>query len=146
MVRYTNKVVHLSDNEMATLTRSGFTLSTAQAKIAYVDFQRAITEVDEGKAAKAQLKKDFDAVLLPQHTGLAELPAHAAATALVVVIITFLTIIFGELVPKVFALRNQEWVCLRMSPAMRWFAFRVKRNPSPTCMRAASRLMPRACR
>ena len=32
MVRYTNKVVHLSDNEMATLTRSGFTLSTAQAK------------------------------------------------------------------------------------------------------------------
>ena len=33
MVRYTNKVVHLNDNEMATLTRSGFTLSTAQAKI-----------------------------------------------------------------------------------------------------------------
>jgi len=32
MVRYTNKVVHLSDNEMATLTRGGFTLSTAQAK------------------------------------------------------------------------------------------------------------------
>lgn len=32
MVRYTNKVVHLNDNEMATLTRSGFTLSTAQAK------------------------------------------------------------------------------------------------------------------
>lgn len=28
---------------------------------------------------------DFDAVLLPQRTGLAELPAHAAATALVVV-------------------------------------------------------------
>jgi len=32
MVRYTNKVVHLSDNELATLTRSGVTLSTAQAK------------------------------------------------------------------------------------------------------------------
>ncbi|MGD9833463.1 MAG: GGDEF domain-containing protein, partial [Piscinibacter sp.] len=28
---------------------------------------------------------DFDALLLPQHTGLADLPAHAAATALVVV-------------------------------------------------------------
>lgn len=35
-------------------------LAVAQAKIAFVDFQRAITEVDEGKAAKAQLKKDFD--------------------------------------------------------------------------------------
>lgn len=32
MVRYTNKVVHLQDNEMATLTANGFSISTAQAK------------------------------------------------------------------------------------------------------------------
>ncbi|MBW2017017.1 MAG: glutamine--fructose-6-phosphate transaminase (isomerizing) [Deltaproteobacteria bacterium] len=32
MVRYTNKVVHLNDNELALLTKDGFTLSTAQAK------------------------------------------------------------------------------------------------------------------
>ena len=32
MVRYTNKVVHLKDNELATLTREGFSISTAQAK------------------------------------------------------------------------------------------------------------------
>jgi glutamine---fructose-6-phosphate transaminase (isomerizing) len=32
MVRYTNKVVHLNDNELATLTISGFSISTAQAK------------------------------------------------------------------------------------------------------------------
>ncbi len=32
MVRYTNKVVHLNDNELATLTRDGFSISTAQAK------------------------------------------------------------------------------------------------------------------
>jgi putative hemolysin len=31
----------------------------------------------------------------------------------------------GELVPKVFALRNKEWVCLQLSPMMRWFAFSV---------------------
>jgi putative hemolysin len=30
---------------------------------------------------------------------------------------------FGELVPKVFALRNPERVCLRLSPAMRWLGF-----------------------
>ncbi len=29
-------------------------------KIGYVDLQRALTEVDEGKKAKARLKKDFD--------------------------------------------------------------------------------------
>ena len=32
MVRYTKKVVHLKDNELATLTRDGFAISTAQAK------------------------------------------------------------------------------------------------------------------
>jgi len=32
MVRYTNKVVHLQDNELATLTADGFSISTAQAK------------------------------------------------------------------------------------------------------------------
>jgi glutamine---fructose-6-phosphate transaminase (isomerizing) len=32
MVRYTNKVVHLNDNELASLTVQGFSISTAQAK------------------------------------------------------------------------------------------------------------------
>ncbi len=32
MVRYTNKVVHLQDNEMAVLTKEGFSITTAQAK------------------------------------------------------------------------------------------------------------------
>ena len=32
MVRYTNKVVHLQDNELATLTKEDFSMSTAQAK------------------------------------------------------------------------------------------------------------------
>jgi outer membrane protein len=32
----------------------------ADLKLAYVDLQRALEEIDEGKGAKAQLKKDFD--------------------------------------------------------------------------------------
>jgi glucosamine--fructose-6-phosphate aminotransferase (isomerizing) len=32
MVRYTNKVVHLEENELATVTLDGFSISTAQAK------------------------------------------------------------------------------------------------------------------
>jgi len=34
--------------------------ASAQQKIGFVDLQRALNEVDEGKAAKALLKKDFD--------------------------------------------------------------------------------------
>lgn len=33
--------------------------ASAQVKIGYVDLQRALNEVDEGKAAKARLKSDF---------------------------------------------------------------------------------------
>jgi putative hemolysin len=39
--------------------------------------------------------------------------------------LTIITIIVGELVPKVFALRHKQWVCLRLSPVMEWFAFSV---------------------
>jgi len=33
MIRYTNQVVHLNDNEVATITAQGFSISTAQAKL-----------------------------------------------------------------------------------------------------------------
>src|SRR5690606_14086143 len=44
------------------------------------------------------------------------------ALATVVVPLTALTIIFGELVPTVFALRNAEWVCFKLSPLMSGFS------------------------
>ncbi len=51
--------------------------------------------------------------------------AEVLAIALVVVPLTIVTIVFGELIPKVFALRNKEWLCLKLSPAMCWFSFGV---------------------
>lgn len=51
--------------------------------------------------------------------------AEILGIALVVVPLTVLTIIFGELVPKIFALRNKEFVCLRLSPLMRGFSLVV---------------------
>jgi putative hemolysin len=39
----------------------------------------------------------------------------------VVIPLTIVTIVFGELVPKIFSLRNKEWVCLRLSSWMLWF-------------------------
>lgn len=57
--------------------------------------------------------------------GLTKSMAEVVGIALVVAPLTVLTIIFGELVPKVFALRNKELVCLRLSIAMRGFAMIV---------------------
>jgi putative hemolysin len=57
--------------------------------------------------------------------GLSPGTAELVAIALVVVPLTVVTIIFGELVPKVFALRNKEWVCLKLSRPMEWFSYAV---------------------
>ncbi|WP_339906975.1 hemolysin family protein [Symmachiella dynata] len=51
--------------------------------------------------------------------------AEFLAITAVVVPLTVATIIFGELIPKVFAIRNKEWVCLRMSNAIKWFSWSV---------------------
>ncbi|MFO7601399.1 MAG: glutamine--fructose-6-phosphate transaminase (isomerizing) [Candidatus Desulfacyla sp.] len=50
MVRYTNKVVHLEENELATVTADGFSISTAQA----TPVQRS-TETVEWRAEDAEL-------------------------------------------------------------------------------------------
>jgi putative hemolysin len=55
--------------------------------------------------------------------------SHSAAQVLavicVIVPLSAITIIFGELIPKVFAIENKEWVCLRLSPFMRAFAWAI---------------------
>jgi putative hemolysin len=51
--------------------------------------------------------------------------AQLVAIALIVAPLTMFSIVFGELVPKVFSLRNKEWVCLKLSPPMEWFSYSV---------------------
>ena len=76
----------------------------------------AIAAATGGAGAKEQIVPLLKAVGVPP--GL----ANVSAIAIVVVPLTIVTIVFGELVPKVFSLRNKEWVCLRLSPWMIWFA------------------------
>ena len=54
--------------------------------------------------------------------GLNERFADGVAIASFVAPLTIATIVVGELVPKLFALRNKDWVCLTLSPAMLWFS------------------------
>jgi len=51
--------------------------------------------------------------------------AQVVAVLLVVLPLSALTIIFGELIPKVFAIENKEWVCLRLAPIMRIYAWTI---------------------
>jgi len=57
-----------------------------------------------------------------RNLGVPEPYARILALGTVVLPLTVFTIVFGELVPKVIALRNREAICLRLSPLMEWFA------------------------
>ena len=54
--------------------------------------------------------------------GLPENAAEPLGFGLVVGVITYLSLIIGELVPKQMALRNPERIACRMAPAMTWLA------------------------
>lgn len=60
---------------------------------------------------------------LMQTFGLREGIADFLSLALLVAPLAAVTIVAGELIPKVFAIRNAELVCLALSPAMRVFAY-----------------------
>lgn len=62
---------------------------------------------------------------LRSHFGLTSGTSEFVAVAAVVLPLTAVTIVVGELVPKVFALRNKERVCTALSPGMKWFTFSV---------------------
>jgi putative hemolysin len=57
--------------------------------------------------------------------GISERWADFWAIAAMVVPLSAVTIVVGELIPKVFALKNAEWVCCILSPTMRFFALAV---------------------
>ena len=56
--------------------------------------------------------------VLQESFGLSPGISDFLSLTLVVIPLSAITIVGGELIPKVFALKNKEWVCLRLSPAM----------------------------
>jgi putative hemolysin len=80
----------------------------------------AIAAATGGAGAGKQIAPFYEAALKISPSA-----AQVLAISTIVIPLTFVTIMFGELVPKVFTLRNKEWVCLRLSPGMRYFSFAV---------------------
>lgn len=80
----------------------------------------AVAAATGGAGAGEQIAPLYQSAL-----GLSAGWAEFLAVVTVVLPLTAATIMFGELVPKVFALRNRERVCLALSPVMRWFTSAV---------------------
>lgn len=95
-----------------------------EGSLAVVQLGITLVGVIAAATGGAGAEETFEPIL--RGWGLSESLSQILAIATVVVPLTILTIVLGELVPKVFSLRNKELVCLTLSPMMEWFATSVK--------------------
>jgi putative hemolysin len=102
--------LHMKDNMEASLAvvQLGITLVGAVAA--------AVGGAGPAEALSERLRESFD---------ISQGMSEVLAIALIVLPLTVVTIIFGELVPKVFALKNQTRVVLTLSPIMYGFSLSV---------------------
>lgn len=95
-----------------------------EGSLAVVQLGITLVGVIAAATGGAGAEETFEPILLS--FGVPKGMAQIMAIALIVVPLTIVTIVVGELVPKVFALRNKELVCLKLSPIMQWFSISVK--------------------
>ena len=95
-----------------------------EASLAVVQLGITLVGVIAAATGGAEAQEDFTPLLIARFR-ISQATAEFLALALMVVPLTIVTIVVGELIPKVFALRNKEWVCLRLSPLMMGFSFVV---------------------
>ena len=94
-----------------------------EASLAVVQLGITLVGVIAAATGGAGAEESIEPVL--REFGLSDSMAQFLAILFVVAPLTAITIILGELVPKLFALRNKEWVVIRLSPAMEWFSLSV---------------------
>ncbi len=80
----------------------------------------AIAAATGGAGAEEKLSPYIQGIL-----NVSESFADFISIAVIVLPLTVVTIIFGELVPKTIAIKNSEKVCLSISPVMKYFSYMV---------------------
>lgn len=94
--------------------------SEIEQSLAVVQLGITLVGLIAGATGGASASEDIAPMI--QSWGVGRQTAEVLAIALVVVPLTAITIVVGELMPKLFALKNKEWVALILSPMMRFFA------------------------
>ena len=96
-------------------SKIGASLAVVQIGVTLVGAIAAATSGAEGEEIIASAIQSF----LPISKTISEV----IAIAFIVLPLSFVTIIVGELVPKTIALKNNEKICLLLSPVMKGFSF-----------------------
>lgn len=98
-----------------------------EASLAVVQLGITLAGVIAAAVGGAGAEESVEPLVRPlvERVGLGDTATQALSITLVVVPLTAVTIVFGELVPKVFSIRHKEWVTLTLAPPLEWFALAV---------------------
>ena len=96
-----------------------------EASLAIVQLGITVVGAIAAATGGAGVQDEF-APYLHQTFGVSEVSAEVLAIVLLIIPLTFVTVVFAELVPKMIALKNNEAVVLRLSPFIKvlsWIAY-----------------------
>jgi putative hemolysin len=89
-----------------------------EASLATIQLGITLVGVVAAATGGAGVEKTF-VPYLQDKLGISETLSGILAIVLLIIPLTFVIIVFGELVPKMLALNNKEWIVLRLSPIMK---------------------------
>jgi len=99
-------------------TEALFMKERMEASLAIVQLGVTVVGAVAAATGGAGVQDEF-APYLHQAFGVSEASAKALAIVLLIIPLTFVTVVFAELVPKMIALKNNEAVVLKLSPWMK---------------------------
>jgi len=99
-----------------------FMKNRMEASLAVVQLGITLAGAIAAATGGAGVEESF-APYFQRNFGLSERAAEVLAIACLVIPLSSFTIVFAELIPKMFALNNREWVCLKLSLIMKWVSF-----------------------
>ncbi|MFA6318753.1 MAG: hemolysin family protein [Elusimicrobiota bacterium] len=115
------RLAALAGQKVAGAEAAAYMKERMEASLAVVQLGITLAGAIAAAVGGAGAEETF-APYLENMLGMTRIGADVLAIACVVVPLSIATVIFAELVPKVFAIGNNEWVCLKLSPAMRLVA------------------------
>ncbi len=128
---YEIALASITVSRLQTLIKNGRTGASAalvmkediEKSLAVVQLGITLVGLVAGATGGSSAREHIEPIL--KDWGLSQGTSALLAILVLVIPLTAVTIVIGELVPKLFALRNKEWVVLRLSPAMKLFSLSV---------------------
>ncbi|MFH1397415.1 MAG: hemolysin family protein [Candidatus Omnitrophota bacterium] len=114
-----SRVALLVNERKKGASEAAFMKERMEASLAIVQLGTTLMTAIAAAVGGAGVMEGF-APILQNVWGLSKLSAEITALILLIIPLTFFIIVFAELVPKMIALNNKEFVVLKLSPAMKF--------------------------